>query len=497
MELLSLETNLENDLNNMRKYYESGKTKEASWRESQLKGLRNFVKENEEKILKSLKMDLGKHHIEAFRDEVGLLKRSIDLAIKSFRKWMAGKEAKLPQIALLSSAEIVAEPLGLVLIMSSWNFPFGVSLEPLIGAVAAGNIVVLKPSEMAPLSSSLLATVLPNYLDINGIKVIEGGPEMGEQLLHKKWDKIFFTGSARVGKIVMTAAVEHLTPVTLELGGKCPALVDSLSSSFDIKMAVKRILLAKYGSCAGQACIAIDYVLVEKSFSSTLVELLKEWFKKIFGDNPKASNTIGRIVNKKHCNRIKSLLNEHKVKESVVFGGSMDEDDLFMEPTILLDPPLESAAIMTEEIFGPLLPIITVEKIEDGIKFIKSKPKPLAIYAFTKNKTLQRRIVSETSSGSIVFNDAILQYVADTIPFGGIGESGFGKYHGKFSFDAFSHHKAVARRSYYTDFWFRFPPWNLNKFQLLEEAYNLNYIGIVLAILGLKKSKRSLYLACN
>ncbi|GAU17283.1 hypothetical protein TSUD_110000 [Trifolium subterraneum] len=289
----------------MRKYYESGKTKEASWRESQLKGLRNFVIENEEKILKSLKKDLGKHHVEAFRDE-----------------------AKLPQIALLSSAEIVAEPLGLVLIISSWNIPFGLSLEPLIGAVAAGNIVVLKPSEMAPFSSSLLANVLPNYLDINGIKVIEGGPEVGEQLLHKKWDKIFFTGSARVGRIVMTAAVEHLTPVTLELGGKCPALIDSLSSSWDREMAVKRILLAKYGSCAGQACIAIDYVLVEKSFSSTLVELLKEWIKKMFGDNPKSSNIIGRIVNKKHCNRIKSLLDEPNVKESVIFGGSMDEDDL-------------------------------------------------------------------------------------------------------------------------------------------------------------------------
>ncbi|XP_004486968.1 aldehyde dehydrogenase family 3 member F1-like [Cicer arietinum] len=487
---------LERDLNNMRKYYESGKTKESSWRESQLKGLRNFVIENEEEILKVLKKDLGKHHVEAFRDEVGTLKRSIDLAIKSFKKWMVGKEAKLPQIALLSSAEIVPEPLGLVLIISSWNFPFGVSLEPLIGAVAAGNSVLLKPSELAPASSSLLANVLPNYLDNNGIKIIEGGPEVGEQLLHQKWDKIFFTGSARVGRLVMKAAVEHLTPVTLELGGKCPALVDSLSATWDTEVAVKRILVAKYGACAGQACIAIDYVLVEKSFSSTLVELMKEGIKKMFGDNPKASNTIARIVNKKHSNRIKSLLSEPKVKESVVFGGSMDDDDLFIEPTILLDPPLDSA-IMTEEIFAPLLPIITLEKIEDGIKFIKSKPKPLAIYVFTKSKTLQRRMVSETSSGSIVFNDAIIQYAVDTLPFGGVGESGLGRYHGKFSFDTFSHHKAVARRSFYTDFWFRFPPWTLEKFQLLEEAYNLDYIGIPLAILGLKKSKRSLYQACD
>ncbi|KAJ1412364.1 Aldehyde/histidinol dehydrogenase [Sesbania bispinosa] len=480
----------------MWKYYGSGKTKEASWRELQLKGLHNFLMEKEEEILKALKQDLGKHHVEAYRDEVGTLMKSLNLARKSLKKWMASKEAKLPKIALLSSAEIVPEPLGLVLIISSWNFPIGLSLEPLIGAVAAGNSVVLKPSEISPACSSLLATVLPNYLDNNGIKVIQGGPEVGEQLLQQRWDKIFFTGSARVGRIVMSAAVEHLTPVTLELGGKCPALVDSLSASWDREVAVKRILVSKYGACAGQACIAIDYILVEKSFSSTLVELMKVWIKKMFGENPKASKTIARIVNKRHLSRLKCLLTEPMVKESVVFGGYMDEDDLFMEPTILLDPPLESP-IMTEEIFGPLLPIITLEKIEDGIEFINSRPKPLAIYAFTKDQTLQRRMVSETSSGSVVFNDAIVQYLADTLPFGGVGECGFGKCHGKFSFDTFSHHKAVARRSFYTDFWFRFPPWTLNKLQLLEVAYNLDYFGILLVLLGLKRSKRSLFQACN
>ncbi|KAE9600365.1 putative aldehyde dehydrogenase (NAD(+)) [Lupinus albus] len=483
---------LEKDLNNMRKCYSSGRTKEASWRESQLKGLRNFIIEQEEQISKALKQDLGKHQVEAFRDEhlqVGILMKSINIAIKSLRKWMAGQEAKLPQIALLSSAEIVPEPLGLVLIISSWNFPFGLSLEPLVGAVAAGNAVVLKPSELSPSCSSLLTSVLPTYLDNNGIKVIQGGPMVGQQLLHQRWDKIFFTGSARVGRMVMSAAVENLTPVTLELGGKCPALVDSLSASLDKKVAVKRILVAKYGACAGQACIAIDYILVQKSFSSELVALMKIWIKEMFGDNPKASNTIARIVNEKHFSRLKSLLTDPKVKESVIYGGSMDIDNLFIEPTILLDPPLDSV-IMTEEIFGPLLPIITVEKIEDSIEFINSRPKPLAIYAFTKNKTLQRRMVSETSSGSVVFNDAIIQYIADTLPFGGVGESGFGKYHGKFSFDNFSNHKAVARRSFYTDFWFRFPPWTLNKVQLLEAGYNLDYLGIVLIILGLKKSTR-------
>ncbi|RDY01497.1 Aldehyde dehydrogenase family 3 member F1 [Mucuna pruriens] len=462
------------DLKNVRKYYGSGKTKEASWRESQLKGLHNFLVEKEEEILRALKQDLGKHSLEAFRDEVGTLMKSLNVATKSLKKWMAGKEvrfkdlAKLPRIALLSSAEIVPEPLGVVLIISSWNFPFGeliqnegLSLEPLIGAVAAGNTVVLKPSEMSPTCSSLLATVLPTYLDKNAIKVIQGGPEVGELLLKQRWDKIFFTGSARVGRIVMSAAAVHLTPVTLELGGKCPALLDSLSATWDRE-----------------------------------VSLMKVWIKKMFGENPKASNTIARIVNKKHFTRLKNLLTDPRVKESVVYGGSMDENDLFIEPTILLDPPLDSA-IMAEEIFGPVLPIITLDKIEDSVEFINSMPKPLAIYAFTKNQTLQRRMLSETSSGSLVFNDAILQYVADTLPFGGVGECGFGKYHGKFSFDAFSHHKAVARRSYFTDFWFRFPPWTLNKLQLLEASYNLDYLGILLVLLGLRRSKRSLFQAYN
>ncbi|KAL4326985.1 hypothetical protein AHAS_Ahas13G0054800 [Arachis hypogaea] len=457
----------EKEMNYMKKYYGSGETKKVSWRESQLKGLRRFLIEKEEDILKALMLDLGKHQVEAFRDEIGTLMKSLNFALSNLKYWVSGKKAKLPQIALLSSAEIVPEPLGLVLIISSWNFPFGLSLEPLIGAVAAGNTVVLKPSELSPACSSILALGLPNFLDNKAIKVVQGGPHESQHLLQQKWDKIFFTGSARVGKIVMSAAAKHLTPVTLELGGKCPAVVDSLSSSWDLEVAVKRILVGKYGACGGQACIAIDYVLVENQYYPKLVELMKLWIKKMFGENPKDSNTIARIVNKQHLSRLKNLLADPEIKKSVVYGGSMDERNLFIEPTILLNPPLESV-IMTEEIFGPLLPIITVDKIENSIKFISSRPKPLALYVFSKDKTLQNRMISETSSGSLTFNDAILQYAADSLPFGGVGESGFGMYHGKFSFDTFSSQKAVVRRSFLTDFWYRYPPWTLNKFQLLE-----------------------------
>ncbi|KAJ1421999.1 Aldehyde/histidinol dehydrogenase [Sesbania bispinosa] len=440
---------LERDLKKMRDYFESGKTKEESWRESQLKGLYRFLMEKQEDIMKALMQDLGKHQIESFRDEVGTLMKTLNLALKCLKEWMSGKKAKLPQIALLTSAEIVPEPLGLVLIISSWNFPFGISLEPLIGAVAAGNAVVLKPSELSPASSSLLASTLPTYLDNEAIKIIEGGPEESEQLLQQRWDKIFFTGSARVGRIVMSAAVKHLTPVTLELGGKCPAVVDSLSSSWDIEVAVKRIIVGKYGTCAGQACIAIDYVLVESGYCSKLVELIKVWIKKMFGDKPQHSKTIARIVNKQHFSRLKNLLTDEKV-----------------------------------------------EKIEDSIKFISSRPKPLALYVFTKNQTLQKRMISETSSGSVTFNDAILQYAADSLPFGGVGQSGFGMYHGKFSFDTFSHQKAIVRRSYLTDFWYRYPPWTLNKLQLLEVSYNYDYLGLLLVILGLKRPSKRKIIVC-
>ncbi|XP_076926790.1 aldehyde dehydrogenase family 3 member F1-like [Bidens hawaiensis] len=359
------------------------------------------------------------------------------------------------------------------------------SLEPLIGALAAGNAVVLKPSDLAPACASLLAKTIHDYLDNSAVKVVEGGPDQGERLLQYKFDKIFFTGSARVGRIVMSAAAQHLTPVTLELGGKCPAVVDSFSSSRDHNMAAKRIIWGKFGLCAGQACIGIDYVLTEKKCLPNLLESFKRYIKQSYGDDPNESHSMSKIVNKKHFSRLKSLLDDPMVKSSVVYGGQLDEESLFIEPTILVDPPLD-ATIMTEEIFGPLLPVITLESIEDSIDFIKTRPSPLALYAFTENKNLQERLVSETSSGSLMFNDAILQYAVDVLPFGGVGGSGFGRYHGKYSFDNFSHEKAVMMRGYLVDFWFRYPPWNTHKLQLIKAGLRFDYLGLLLIALGLK-----------
>ncbi|KAM7272649.1 hypothetical protein ACFE04_027312 [Oxalis oulophora] len=479
---------IEKEIEELRVYFKSGKTKEAAWRMSQLKALLSLIRERESDFFKALHQDLGKHHVESFRDEIGTVTKSLIIAIKGLKGWMSSKNAKLPALALLTSAEVVPQPLGLVLVISSWNFPIGLSLEPLIGAISAGNTMVLKPSELAPACSALLAKTIPVYLDSQAIKVIQGGPVIGEKLLQQKWDKIFFTGSARVGRMVMTAAVNHLTPVILEMGGKCPAIVDTLTSSLDKGVAANRIIGTKFGPCAGQACIAIDYALVEKRFVRTLINLMKEKVKEMFGDDPKATNDVARIVSKEHFLRLKRILTDPRIQSTIVYGGSMDEEKLFIEPTILVDPPLDSE-IMTDEVFGPLLPIITVKEIEESIDFINARPKPLAIYAFSKNKTFRRKVLSETSSGSLVFNDAIVQYAADTLPFGGIGDSGMGKYHGKYSFDAFTHYKAVAYRSFLTDFWFRFPPWNNYKLMLLEAAYNLNYIAIVLIVLGLKRSR--------
>ncbi|RLM77884.1 aldehyde dehydrogenase family 3 member F1-like [Panicum miliaceum] len=375
----------------------------------------------------------------------------------------------------------------------------GLALEPLSGALAAGNAVVVKPSELAPSTSAFLAANIPKYLDPKAVKVVEGGADVGEKLMEHRWDKVLFTGSSRVGRLIMTKAAKHLTPVALELGSKCPCIVDWLDSNRDsqdsscaprqndldadyTQVAVNRIIGAKWSTCSGQACIAVDYVLVEEEFAPILIELLKSTLKRFFTK----PEYMARILNEKHFNRLRDLLADRRVSASVVHGGHCNPKTLSIEPTLLLNPPLDSD-IMTEEIFGPLLPIITVKKIEDSITFLKSKPKPLAIYAFTRNEKLKRRIIEETSSGSVTFNDAIVQYGLDSIPFGGVGHSGFGQYHGKYSFEMFSHKKAVLKRSFLIEFLFRYPPWDESKIGMLRHVYRFDYVSLFLALIGLRR----------
>ncbi|XP_022638457.1 aldehyde dehydrogenase family 3 member F1, partial [Vigna radiata var. radiata] len=481
----SIVREMEEIVGELREYFKTEKTRSVTWRKNQLTCILDLIHENEDAIFKALHLDLGKHPVEAYRDEVGAVEKSANKSLSCVEKWMAPKKSDIPLLFFPAKGEVFSEPFGVVLIFSSWNFPIMLSLDPLIGAISAGNVVLIKPSDQAPACSSFLANTIPRYLDSNAIKVIEGGSNVCEQLLQQKWDKIFFTGSPSVGSMVMSAAAKNLTPVTLELGGKCPAILDSLPNPSEFKLAVKRIVGGKWGPCSGQACIGIDYLLVEDNLSYSLIELLKKIIRRFYGENPVESKVISRIVNKHHFQRIRNLLKEPLVAASIVHGGFIDEENLFIEPTILLDPPLDSQ-IMTEEIFGPLLPIITLNKIQESIEFINAKPKPLAIYAFTKDETFKRKIISETSSGSVIFNDTLVQFLCDTLPFGGVGQSGFGRYHGKYSFDSFSHEKAVMHRNLFLEIEPRYPPWSQFKLEFLKLAYRLNYFGLLLHILAFK-----------
>ncbi|XP_020423670.1 aldehyde dehydrogenase family 3 member F1 isoform X3 [Prunus persica] len=489
-------TEVEETLSELRQTFKSGRTRSVAWRKNQVSALLQLIHDQEDEIFKALYEDLGKHPVEVYRDEIGIVKKTINYTLSNLEKWVAPKKSRLPLLLFPTSGEVLPEPLGVVLIFASWNFPIALGLDPVIGAISAGNTVVLKPSEQAPACSSFLANTIPQYMDSKAVRVIEGGAEISELLLQQKWDKIFFTGSPQVGRIVMSAAAKNLTPVTLELGGKCPTILDSFSNPSDLKVAIKRIVGGKWGPCNGQACIGVDYILIEEKLASTLIELLKKTVKRFYSDSPKDSKCIARVINRGHFERLRNLLKDPLVAASIVHGGSLDEENLFIEPTILLDPPLD-AAIMTEEIFGPLLPIITLKSIQESIEFINSRPKPLAIYAFTKDEEFRQRILLETSSGSVIFNDVLIQFICDALPFGGVGQSGFGRYHGKYSFDTFSHEKVVMRGNFIVELEPRYPPWNDFKMNFFRLAYNLDYLGLLLLFLGLKRLTGVSQKQCN
>ncbi|KAK3022526.1 hypothetical protein RJ639_046742 [Escallonia herrerae] len=441
----------------LRKVYRSGKTKSYEWRVSQLKSILKMVEEKEKDIIKALQEDLSKPELEAYISEISMTKGSCKHALEELEGWMKPQKAKTSITTYPSSAEIVSEPLGVVLVISTWNYPFSsniafpllvLSLDPVIGAIAAGNAVVLKPSEVAPASSSLLAKLLEEYVDNSAIRVVEGAVAETSALLEQKWDKIFYTGSGHVGRIVMAAASKHLTPVILELGGKCPVVVAS-----DVNIKID----------------ALRHELVE-----------------FFGVNPLESDDISHIVNLYHFKRLKRLIDDDKVSNKIVLGGQTNENQLKIAPTILLDVP-EDALVMKEEIFGPLLPILTVENIEDSFTVINSRSKPLAAYFFTNNEDLKKDFVRNVSAGGMLINDTILHLTVPSLPFGGVGESGMGSYHGKFSFDAFSHKKAVLYRTFKGDSPTRFPPYSAGKLQLLKSLMEGDMLRIILSLIGWSK----------
>ncbi|ESQ53705.1 hypothetical protein EUTSA_v10024844mg [Eutrema salsugineum] len=460
--------------------FNTGRTKSYEWRISQLQNISRMIDEKERSIAEALHQDLSKPELEAFLAEISNTKSSCMLAIKELKNWMAPETVKTSVTTFPSSAQIVSEPLGVVLVISAWNFPFLLSVEPVIGAIAAGNAVVLKPSEIAPATSSLLAKLFSEYLDESTIRVIEGGVPETTALLDQKWDKIFFTGGARVGRIVMAAAARNLTPVVLELGGKCPALVDS---DVNLQVVARRIISGKWACNNGQACIGVDYVITTKDFASKLIDALKTELKTFFGENPLESKDLSRIVNSFHFKRLESMLKENGMADKIVKGGQTSEDKLKISPTILLDVP-EACSMMQEEIFGPLLPIITVQKIEDGFQVIRSKAKPLAAYLFTDNKELQKKFVQDVAAGGIGINDTVLHVTVKDLPFGGVGESGIGAYHGKFSYETFSHKKGVLYRSFAGDSDLRYPPYTPKKKMVLKALLSSNIFAAILAFFG-------------
>lgn len=433
-----------------RVFSQEGRTRSVSSRIGQLKVLKKAIKQNEQSILDALWADLRKPTLEGYGAEIAFPVREINHAIKNLRAW--AKPVKVPTdlIDFSASSRIYSEPLGVVLIIGPWNYPFQLLLAPLVGAIAAGNCAILKPSEIAPHSSSVLATIIRDNFDPSFVSVVEGGPQETQILLSCGFDHIFFTGGTNIGKIVMKAAAEHLTPITLELGGKSPCIVDN---DIQIDYTASRIAWGKFIN-AGQTCVAPDYLLVHRAIKKQLLEKIVTRLKEFWGEDPSKSPDYGRIVSDKHFVRLSQLLQDG----DIISGGSMNSEDRYIAPTIIDKVSFEHK-VMQEEIFGPILPVMDYEDLTEAISIVNELPKPLALYFFSKNKHNQERILRETSSGGVAINDTVSYEVSSSLPFGGVGPSGMGNYHGKASFDTFSHKKSVLNKSFLLDIRLRYPPY--------------------------------------
>ncbi|BCL37865.1 aldehyde dehydrogenase [Nostoc sp. MS1] len=439
-------------------FFHTGKTKDVNFRLKQLQKLKQLVTENTAAITQALKADLNKSEFEAYATEISSI-NEISYAIKNIKNWTKPKKADVPLDFFSYSAKIYPEPLGVVLIISPWNYPFGLIISPLVGAIAAGNCAIIKPSELAPHTSNLVVELITKYFPSEYIAVVEGGVETSQELLANKFDHIFFTGGTSIGKIVMAAAAKHLTPVTLELGGKSPCIVDT---DINLEHTARRITWGKFIN-SGQTCVAPDYLLVNQNIKQDLIAAIQKTLKEFYGDNPAQSPDYGRIISHRHFERLTKFLNNGKI----VVGGETNFEEKYIAPTILDNVALTDT-VMQEEIFGPILPVIEYTDIKDAIALINSQAKPLALYLFTQNQPLQQRILQETSSGGVCINDTIMHIGVSSLPFGGVGDSGIGSYHGKASFDTFSHYKSVLKNSFWLDLNWRYAPYK-DKLSLLKK----------------------------
>ena len=445
---------------NQKEFFESGKTINVDYRIKNLKKLNDIIKKNEDKILNELKKDLGKSSFEGYVTEVGTLYDDINFHIKNVKKWSSEEKRKSPIVYYPSKSYIYKEPYGVTLIIGPFNYPFQLVIAPLIGAISAGNTAIIKPSENSRNIALLLEKLINENFPEGYLRVVNplGGKETVSLLLDKPFDYIFFTGSVRVGKLVMQKAAQHLTPVTLELGGKSPCIVDSDAK---LKLAAKRIVWGKFLN-AGQTCVAPDYLCVHKSVKDELLKLIINEIRVQFGENVRNSEDYPRIVNKSSLERLSGYLNDGKI----YYGGNIDEDNLYMEPTLIIKPDLNSP-LMSDEIFGPILPILVYEDLDNVIKFINHREKPLALYYFSESKKKIKYVLTSTTSGGVTINDTIIHVANPNLPFGGVGNSGVGKYHGKESFETFTHNKSVMKRGTFIEFNIRFAPYK-NKLNLVK-----------------------------
>jgi aldehyde dehydrogenase (NAD+) len=437
-------------INKQREFFSSGDTRDPGFRIRQLKSLRKAVIENEQKIFKALRQDLGKPDLESYGGETGIVIHEIDYALTHLHSWARKIRVRSPLAYFPSKSYIIPEPYGVALIIGPWNFPFQLMLAPLVGALAAGNCALLKPSIAAPECSHVMAKIVSGYFDPAYVSLVEGGAETAQMLLEERFDYIFFTGGSALGRIVMTAAAKNLTPVTLELGGKNPCIVDS---DIHIEFTARRIVWGKFFN-AGQSCVAVDYLLVNKQIKEQLVNGIVQFAQDCYSPDPSRSPDYGRIVNEMHFDRLSGLLG----CGSVVMGGQMDREKLYIAPTII-DGITGVEPIMEDEIFGPLLPIIEYNDLSQALEFVRKRPKPLALYFFSRNKQMQDRVLRETSSGGGCINDTAIHETITRLPFGGEGASGIGKYHGKFSFDTFTHERSILKSGFLLDNPLRYPPY--------------------------------------
>lgn len=456
-------TIIRDKFNNSKAFFNTHKTKNLKFRKQQLKLLSKNIKNHENELLDALYKDLGKSKVEAYATEIGMLLKSIKLMRKELKNWSKTKQTDTPLYLFPTKSYIKKEPYGTVLIIGPFNYPVQLVFEPLIGAIAAGNTAIVKPSELTPHVAIVIRDIIEDTFDETYVSVVEGGIEETQTLLSLPFDYIFFTGSEKVGKIVYEAAARKLIPVTLELGGKSPVIVDDTAN---IKVASERISFGKFTN-AGQTCVAPNYILVQRKVKNDLIKALKKTITEFYGENIEKSPDFGRIVNQKHFNRLNDLIQIHK--DNVVFGGNSSKEDLYIEPT-LLDNITNDNKIMKEEIFGPILPIITYDNFDEVLEIIQSKSKPLSLYLFSEDENMTHRVLEELSFGDGAINDTLMHLANPNLPFGGVGSSGIGQYHGKYSFDTFSHMKSYTFKSTRLESSLFFPPYK-GKFKYIKTFF--------------------------